>query len=219
MIYAREMMVASMGMAMLFVQIAMDWGRFEMATKNDVLEVLTMLAAVYPRHNLTKESVGAYAILLEDLDPDDLRAAAKDVATKSKFFPSVHELRSAVVRLMANAAGVPTQYEAWAEVINTGPAIDKRVEGSDDDGWAIVEEPYQWSHPLVEMVAIQMGWPSKFPTGEDTLMADRAHFFKAYDRAVNDAMDLEMTLPDVKQFVESKRMQLLEAGQEDDNAI
>lgn len=184
-----------------------------MANNQDVLEVLTMLAAVYPRFTLTKETVGAYAILLEDLDPNDLRAAAKDVATKSKWFPSVHELRAAIVRLMANAAGVPTTYEAWSEVINTGPPIAKGLDGSDEDGWTIVETPYKWSHQIVEMVAVQLGWPSKFPSGQDSLMADRAHFFKAYDQAVGDAMDHEMTLPEVKRFVEAKRQILLEAGE------
>jgi hypothetical protein len=187
-----------------------------MASQQDVLEVLTMLAAVYPRFTLTKESVGAYAILLEDLDPNDLRAAAKDVATKSKWFPSVHELRAAVVRLAANAAGVPTTFEAWAEVISTGPPIRRWVEDNEDGQGVIKSEPYQWSHPIVEHVAIQLGWP-KFPANEDSLMADRAHFLKAYDRAVINAMEDEITLPEVREFIEAKRQGLLESGEEQDD--
>lgn len=185
-----------------------------MATKQDIIEVLAMLAAVYPRYQLTKETIGAYHILLEDLDPDELRAAAKDLATKNKFFPSVHELRAGVVRLRARATGVPTAYEAWAEVISTGPEIQLDVvQAPDGSQWAIQRKPYQWSHPLVEMVARMLGWP-KFPTSEDTMMADRSHFIKAYDQAVQDAMEEEMTLPDVRQFVETRRQELLEAGQD-----
>jgi len=181
-----------------------------MATRQDVVEVLTMLAAVYPRYKLTKETIAAYAILLEDLDPNELRAAAKDLATRGQFFPSVHELRSGVVRLRTLAAGVPTPYEAWAEVINTGPEIEIKLDGSEETGWFITRSHYQWSHPLVELVARQLGWPA-FPSTADSLMADRAHFFKAYEQAVNDAMIDEMTLPDVKQFIDARRQHLLEA--------
>lgn len=184
-----------------------------MATDKDVLEVLTMLAAVYPRYELTKETVGAYAILLQDLDADDLRAAAKDLATKSKWYPSVHEIRAAVAGFAAQAAGVPTAYEAWQEVINTGPSVKREAKES-TDGWAIERTVYQWSHPIVEMVAVQMGWP-KFPTSEDSIMADRAHFLKAYQQAVDDAMQEQMTLPEVRDYVEAKRQQLLESGKED----
>ena len=187
-----------------------------MATKQDVWDVLTMLAAVYPKYDLTKETVGAYAILLQDLDPDDLRAAAKDVATKSKWFPSVHELRSSVVWMMARAAGVPTAIEAWSEVINTGPPIRRWVEDNEDGEGVIKEQPYKWSHAIVEMVAVQLGWP-KFPINEDTLMADRAHFLRAYDQAVINAMEEEITLPEIRDYVETKRQQLLGPGIDSDN--
>lgn len=184
-----------------------------MANKQEIVEVLAMLAAVYPRHNMPKEAVGAYALLLQDLDGDELRAAARDIATKNKWFPSVHELRANVAKLRARAVGIPTAYEAWAEVINTGPEIQVGLEGSDEDGWEIVRRQYQWSHPIVEQVARLMGWPSKFPSGQDTLMADRAHFFKAYERAIQDAMDDEITLPEIQDYIESKRTELmLEAG-------
>jgi hypothetical protein len=184
-----------------------------MATKQEIVEVLAMLAAVYPRHDMPKEAVGAYALLLQDLDGEELRASARDIATKSKWFPSVHELRANVAKLRARAVGIPTAYEAWAEVINTGPEIQLSTVETDQGDWTIKRTPYQWSHPIVEQVARLMGWPSKFPSGQDTLMADRAHFFKAYDRAIQDAMDDEITLPEIQDYIESKRSELmLEAG-------
>ena len=62
-----------------------------------------------------------------------------------------------------------------------------------------------------------MGWPNKFPSGPDTLMADRAHFFKAFDQAIQDAMNDQITLPEIQEFVESKRHELmLEAGDDRD---
>ena len=39
-----------------------------MANKQEIFEILTILSAAYPRFSLTKETVTAYTMLLEDLD-------------------------------------------------------------------------------------------------------------------------------------------------------
>lgn len=185
-----------------------------MASENDILQILTMLAAVYPRFTLSKETVAAYAILLEDLDADELRAAAKDAATKSQWFPSVHEIRARVVDLRRQANQVPTAYEAWAEVINTGP--EKRSQVVERDGKFYIEESkYVFTHPLVEQVARLMGWPSKFPTNNESLMADRSHFLKAYDQALVEAMDQEITLPEIRDYIGARQQSRLGPGEED----
>ena len=183
-----------------------------MATKQDVFEVLTILAAAYPRFVLSKETIQAYQMLLQDLDADELRAGAKDRATKGVFFPSVHELRQAVIDMRRVANQVPTAYEAWSEVITTGPEVRRTVEQLEDGRWTIKSSKYVFTHPLVEQVARLMGWPGKFPTGEDSLMADRSHFLKAYDQALTRAMEQEITLPEVRDFIEAKQRDQLEAG-------
>lgn len=185
-----------------------------MATKQDVLEVMTILAAAYPRFKLVKESITAYAMLLEDLDAEELRAAAKDRATKGVFFPSVHELRQAVVDMRRIANQVPTAYEAWQEVITTGPEFRRDVVEVDGK-LTIKSSKYVFTHPLVEQVARLMGWPGMFPTGEDSLMADRSHFLKAYDQALRQAMEQEITLPEVRDFIEARQQQQLEPGKEE----
>ena len=181
-----------------------------MASKQDVFEVLTILAAAYPRFVLAKETIHAYQMLLQDLDADELRAAAKDVATKRDFFPSVHELRGSVVEMRRRANRVPTAYEAWGQVLNAGTGTKKSVKEV-EGGWAIVHEDFVFSHPLVEHVARLMGWPGSFPSVNNE-MADRAHFVKAYERAMIDAMDDEITLPEVREFIEARQQQQLEDG-------
>jgi hypothetical protein len=185
-----------------------------MASEKDIFEVLTILAAAYPRFKLVKETIQAYQMLLRDLGADELRAAAKDTATKRDYFPSVHELRQAVVDMRRRTNRVPTAYEAWHEVITTGPEIRREVVET-DEGLAIQSSRYVFSHPLVEQTARLMGWPSKFPSGEDSLMADRAHFLKAYQAAMVDAMEQEITLPEVREFIETRQQQQLEDGQDD----
>jgi hypothetical protein len=186
-----------------------------MANKEQVFEILTILAAAYPRFSLTKETIKVYAKLLQDLDSDELRAAALDCAAKRDFFPSIHELRSTVVELRKKSNQVPTAFEAWSELLQAGSGSRleivevKEVETSASK-WGIRRNKFVFSHPLIEQVARQLGWPERFPTTNE--MTDRAHFFRAYDRAVDQAMDEEITLPDVKEFIESRQGKELESG-------
>lgn len=181
-----------------------------MANKQEVFEVLTMLAAAYPRYKLVKETIQAYSILLQDLDPEELRTAAMDCASKRDFYPSVHELRQAVVEIRRQTNRVPTAYEAWSQVLAAGTGSRKVVEEG-QEGWIIVEKKYLFSHPLVEQVARMLGWPASFPGG-DTEMADRAHFLKAYDQQARDAMNHEITLPEVRAYIEKSQAKQLGEG-------
>jgi hypothetical protein len=189
-----------------------------MATKEEITEILIVLSASYPRFKLEKETVRAYVMFLEDLETKELKTAAKECATKRDFFPSVHELRKTVIDIRRKASQVPTAFEAWNEVINTGP--EKRLtaqlveEGYEEKGYKIVEENYIFRHPLVEKVARMLGWPSKFPTNENSLMSDRAQFLKAYDQELQKMMDYELMLPEVREYINAQRHSEIEAGNE-----
>ena len=181
-----------------------------MASKQEIFEILTILSAAYPRFSLNKETITAYTMLLEDLDTESLRAAAKECATKRTFFPSVHELRKTVVDMMRKGARVPTAFEAWNEVVNAGPEFWKEAEET-ENGAKIVSKSYRFSHPMVEKVARLLGWPARFPG--DNQMSDRSQFLKAYEQAVYDAMDYEITLPEVREFIDSQRHRELGMGE------
>ena len=182
-----------------------------MATKEEITEILIILSASYPRFKLEKETVRAYVMFLEDLDIRDLKAAAKECATKRVFFPSVHELRKTVIEIRRKASRVPTAFEAWNEVMNTGPHRWKDTEEV-EGGYAIVEKEYRFTHPLVEKVARLLGWPSKFPLNENSLMSDRSQFLKAYEQELQKMIDYELMLPEVREYISSHRHLGLEAG-------
>jgi len=176
-----------------------------MATDKDIKEILLILAASYPRFTATDETCKAYTLFLKDIPKEELRAAAAWCATNKDFFPSVHELRQAVATLHRKASNLPAAAEAWEAVLHAHKPYELWANGGRE--WV----EYQWPHPLVERVAKALGWPANFP-GDDTLMADRAHFFKAWAEMVDDALVDEVTLPEVRAFIEGQKAKLLESG-------
>ena len=57
--------------------------------KEKFSEVIQWLAAVYPNKEIGGDTVNAYYMLLEDLDPDLLQAAAIKCASLSPFVRSL----------------------------------------------------------------------------------------------------------------------------------
>lgn len=177
-----------------------------MTTNAEISEILAMLGAAYPRFKLTKEAVTVYARLLQDIPADELRAAALKCATGNDFFPSVHELRQAIAELKREAQKIPSAYEAWSFVKDKPHyEIMKRVE-EHDGKFYMVEFPVTWEHPFVEHVARLLGWPDSFPG--DNPVADRAHFFKAYEHELGREIESSVQLPELTQFVERSRSAL-----------
>ncbi len=172
-----------------------------MATKKELLEILAFLAAAFPRFELTEATITVYINLLEDLPADELRAAAKQCATGDDFFPSVHELREAVAELWRAKQRIPNAFEAWKELLEH-PKDGYQTRAIEEGGQNIIEKTaISWSHPLVERVARQMGWPA-FPTS-DEIGVDRAHFYRAYEYALNKAMRDSVQLPEVRAYIEA----------------
>jgi hypothetical protein len=183
-----------------------------MANDDEITRVLAMLNAAYPRFELTEETITVYIRLLGDLSAEDLQMAAVQVASDNTFFPSVHELRKAVVDLKRKSGNIPSSYEAWVEVsTNTKESWSAAAE-NEDGSYSIIEHTYTFSHPLVEKVAREMGWPDRFPGGVGERMADRSHFIKAYEAAVRDVVDYEMMLPEVREYISTPRFRELGAG-------
>ena len=173
-----------------------------MASEHEITQILVMLAAAYPRYNLTKETVMVYVRLLSDLPAADLQAAALQCAVSRDFFPSVHELRAAVNEINEHAAGIPSAYEAWEETSKALPPYSAAVE-LEDGTCAIEPVVHTWSHPVVEATARLLGWPSSFPG--DVPGVDRAHFFKAYEDALSRARAGKLQLPEVAAYTEQLR--------------
>ena len=177
---------------------------------NEIVKILGVLAAAYPRFNLTEQTITAYTTFLRDMDAASLQAAAAQCATTRDFFPSVHELRQAVAELERKAAGLPTAYEAYEDACDAHKPYT--LCGYDENhvyGERLIE--YKWLHSLVERVARQLGWPGDFPG--DTPGVDRAHFVKAWEMAVTEKQQDSLMLPAVRDYIE-KRFKQLEAKNE-----
>lgn len=161
-----------------------------------------MLASAYPRFSLTDETVATYCLLLEDIPAAELKAAALQCAAGRDFFPSVHELRQAVTDLRRHAAGVPNAIEAWSDLVQSSRSAGGRV--VEESGQFYIEHSeYQFIHPIVPHVAGLLGWPDRFPGGPDDLVADRAHFFRAYDQMLAKYLEESARLPEIQQFIDA----------------
>ena len=87
-----------------------------MANQIDVLRVLKILGDIYPTFQLNSSAVEIYVQLLADIPGPVLEQAALDHISRSTFFPTIAELRSAAFNILESANPIPSDYEAWAEV-------------------------------------------------------------------------------------------------------
>lgn len=179
-----------------------------MANDTDVLEALGVLSAAYPRYDLTDQTIAVYTRMLADLPADILRMAALECASKRTFFPSVHELRQAATVLDMRANGVPSAAEAWQELVEAPADWVVRHHEEVDGRWHIYNEPYQFSHPIVEKVARNLGAPEKFWSGN--LAADRSRFMDAFEVEIRRNAEEALSVPEVRGYVKERQ---LEAGE------
>lgn len=81
--------------------------------KEEFLTAVTFLGLVYSKE-LTQEQVAAWYTFFREDDYDELRNAIKRLSVKSKFFPSVAELKE---EMAVRAAPELDADEAWSSVI------------------------------------------------------------------------------------------------------
>lgn len=160
-----------------------------MATENEILKALTVLASAYPRYELPDATIKIYQRLLADLDFDLLKAATLQCATTNTFFPSVAEIRAAAVELKAMAEGIPSDIEAWSQVIEQIRKVGSR-------------DVPEFSHPLVAQVVKQMGWINLCMS--ENQVADRARFLEAYSQTQKSTRRRAQMLPEVLDIVDRK---------------
>ena len=173
-----------------------------MANANTVGKVLAEIVLCgFPNFSPTPEMTKVWIAYLGDIDDDLLVAALRHhIATsKSPWAPSIPEIRAAATALKAKSVGLPSAFEAWEDLLKAKSGVHVWVSDENE----IIRDRYQFIHPLIEVVARQLGWPKDF-IGEN-VMADRAHFFKAWDVAVARALETESELPEVEAFIETRR--------------
>lgn len=175
-----------------------------MANPNDIANLTARLSAAYPNWNVSALTNEMYYEDLKDIPADELMIAAQfcrtDTNRDQRFAPSAGEIRKAVSELRRKSQNIPSVIQAWNEVCSAPkpyPADYVIYRGGER-----VEPPvYKWSHPLVEKIARQFGWPD-FPNYENE-GTDRAHFFKQYEASLQSDISEMMELPQVTKFIET----------------
>lgn len=145
-----------------------------------ILECLVMLKAAYPRQELTDETIAIYEIALKDIKPDLLKLAVLRLLSRSIFFPTIAELRTAATDLTLERRGILTPIQAWNAATNGR------------------------SGPLPSMVkqAVQMACGDFYNLRTSTtLAADRARFIEAYTGLVQDERAPVQEIPAVSDYI------------------
>ena len=164
-----------------------------MSEPRTIAEVLTVLAAAYPRFQLPAATVRIYEQTLSDIPVEVLRAATLDLIAESKFFPTVAEIRKSAFALMAEQGGAIGAYEAWAL------ALDFVREGR---GNPIIGKSRVWDiPPAIEQTVRQVGGWIHLAQAEN-VAADRARFVEAYDRALEKREYQARRLPQIVALAE-----------------
>jgi hypothetical protein len=157
-----------------------------MATEIETLRVLKILGDVFPSHKLASSAIEIYVGLLADIPAHVLEKSALDHISRSSFFPSIAELRSAAFSIIEAADPVPTGYEAWSDV----QAEIQRV--------GHCKQP-QFDNPIAAQVVKQLGW--HYLCLSENPVADRAHFIQAYQAIAERQRNSAHRIPLVTEFI------------------
>lgn len=172
-----------------------------MATEQDIAKMMGVMAHYWPRFELTKDIILAYAWVLADLPADALDAGAKHcISTGGAFFPAVSEWREATVNVMIGRIGIPTVAAAWKEV-------QEEIEHGDHYGrweWPPVYPTY--SHPLIDETVAVLGY--RHLSKQLNVSVDRAHFFRIFAELLDRAFAELMMLPEVKKISQDNQARL-----------
>lgn len=185
-----------------------------MATKQTISVVLQTIKAAYPRFEVIAETVSVWASFVADMTDDLLLAAiARFISSSDHAFPpSIPEIRSQATEIKREIAGIPSAFEAWSELLTAPlPRPAGSVYRLFREGNYVDEDVYTWPHDIVGVVARRLGWPTRFPSGENE-MADRAHFVKAYDAEVGKLLQAETQIPLVTQYIAQEKSKLIDVN-------
>lgn len=157
-------------------------------------KLMQFLSKAYPRFSLEPETIEVYYQVLSDLSLDLVKAAILQLITEdSPWCPSVGQIRSCAFDLLDHQAGVPTAWDAWAEVC-------ARI---GDCGWlgdCGVPSP-EFSHPLIQCTVNAVGGWLRLCMSTNSV-ADRARFAQAYETlAKRERIQVRM-LPQVREILE-----------------
>jgi hypothetical protein len=140
-----------------------------------IMQIMAMLVSAFPQAKIEAATLGVYQEALADIPPDVLRLAVLAVISRSRFWPTVAEIREEATKLVAPA--LPSPIDAWAEVL-------AQIAEVHFDGTPV------FSHPLIGRVALGMGW--RYICLHDDASVARGQFLRQYqsecERAQREAL-------------------------------
>jgi hypothetical protein len=160
-------------------------------TPKEAIEVMAILTAAYPNFTINAETIEIYSRFLMDMPFGLGEAIALKLISENKWFPSISEIREAVIKIMPNE--IPSTEEAWLEVMDNIRSVGSY--GSPT-----------FSNPLIGKAVNAIGWRELCLS--DNPIADRAHFFKIYESYRNREVEDNLMLPEIKRLKEKIRLQI-----------
>jgi len=160
-----------------------------MATKNEFTNIMTVLVSAYPGFAFVDPTSEVYLDLLADIPGKLLNAAALEHISRSKYFPTVAELRQTAFDLLQGQPGQPPDaHSAWVEVQKAFDEIGK---------WG---QPV-FSEPLIGEAVRALNWPALCRS--DNPVSDRAHFVQVYQALLERSLFQQRRLPAVQKDVQA----------------
>ena len=152
----------------------------------DFMKIVATMKSIWPSESFLPDeySIKVWYKLLSDIPYTNLGTAVHMLAVRTKFPPSVAEIREMVCQ--AQSVGEDWS-EAWGNVLK---AIGRFGQYQEEEAMAVLSDK-------AAAVVRQLGWKSLCQS--DNLVADRAHFQRAYEtlqRREKDMAVLPATLKD-----------------------
>jgi len=179
-----------------------------MANAQDVVKAIAMLQAAYSNFTPNQYTPEIYLAVLGDIPGDLLSAAViATLAEPRAFAPAPGELRAAAIGIKAQASGIPSAAQAYAEVCAMPASMITRTAEEISGKWFITEKRLHWSHPFVGYVADLLGFPRSFPG--DNAAVDRAQFYRVYDAELQRETRTASQPPQVAAYLQAATAKLL----------
>jgi len=134
------------------------------------VKAVARLVAAYRQDGITDETVNVFVDRLSDIAPDLLRATVHQVLERSKFFPSIAELRETAARLAGLLPPTPAEAMAIVRRADVREPVSRR-----DGSVAYVERYWRWPED-VDPRALELIQGALAAVGEPCDQNGKAHF-------------------------------------------
>ena len=185
-----------------------------MATDEALTTAFRLLIRAYPDHvkrhlsdrDAVPEMQRLYARFLEDVEDALLLAVVEAHVATDIWWPKPASLRKMMVELLVLRAGLPTPYEAWAEVLWRAKRWNPTCYfGDDKEVWQTKQTKLRtWTTPLIGKALDGVGGMDQFnERGEGGFESWRVQFYKSYEALLEKAVQHQRLPASVHRRLES----------------